>query len=560
VIKNIWVIGLLASQALTQPTPTGSISGRVVDADTGAPVVGAHVGSRAVGRQPTNADGRYVLTNLPPGSVTVNVLESNGGYTAFSLTPPRTAAVTAGTETAGVDFRVRLDASVAGQVVDGKGEPLPGITVVAVTREYSREGPYGGDEHANGDLWYFRQGSATTDDRGRYRISDLFAGRPYRLLAFRPRGYALPISDAPKDPPSRKTTLVPAYYPGASSFETAAPVVLQSLERREHVDIQMTSAPSFCVETVLTKSGSPAAMKFAVEEEDIHRLESHAMTSIPWSASGTSGSDGRVRVCDLTTGLFRLTAGDSLNSFDKPQWTATVPFAIAKQDVRLALVSAEPLATIAGEIVWDDKPPAEPHKLPSSMGTVPSVGHAGSTRTAASGEFLLDVVPGSSYSLWIAGPRPPVYVKDILHDGASILRSSFVPGLGASGRLQVRVGHDGASMSVRVHDRDGLPVARSWVLILSSSAKSEAGLATAMWVRRADETGVCTVRGLPPDTYAVLASEDLPPAIISGGADAKIEKTPETMAALLRARAGAKSVRLRSSTSVDVTVTPTAIR
>jgi protocatechuate 3,4-dioxygenase beta subunit len=558
-IGYVCVIAWLALQALTQPSSTGSISGRVVDADTGAPVVGARVGSRDVGWHPTGADGRYVLTQVPPGTATVGVQESNGGYTAFSLTPWRSVTVTAGRDTPGVDFRVRLDASVSGQVVDGNGEPLPGIKVVAVTREYSREGPYGGGEHANGDLWYFRVGSATTDDRGRYSIAGLFAGRPYRLLAFRPRGYAPPIADAPKDPRSRKTTLVPSYYPAASSFETAAPVVLQSLERREHVDIQMPRAASFCVETVLTRSGSPAAMKFSVEEEDLHRLESHATTSVPWSTSGTSGSDGRVRVCDLAPGTFRLSAADTLNPYYKPQYAATVAFAIDKQDVRIAPVSAEPLATIAGDVVWDDKPPAESYKLPSSAGTVPRVGDLTGPRASAKGEFAFDVVPGSRYSLWIGGLRPPLYVKDILHDGTSILRSSLVPGLATSGRLQIRVGHDGSSISARVHDRDGLPVARSWVLILSRSAKSEAELATAMWVGRADDTGLYTARGLPPDTYAVLASEDLPPAIVSNS-DVKVEKTPETMAALLRARAGARLVKLQSSTNENVTVVPIAIR
>jgi hypothetical protein len=557
-MKHLSVIALLALHAPLQPATTGSISGRVVDADSGSPLVGAKVGSRETGWHPTNGDGRYVLRDLPSGSVSINVLGSNGGYTAFSLTPSRTVTVTAGKEATDVDFRVRLDASAAGQVVDGNGEPLPGISVVAVTREYSREGPYGGAESANGHLWYFRVGSSTTDDRGRYTIEGLHAGRPYRFLAFRPRSYAAAISDAPRDPESRRPTLVATYHPSASTFETAVPVVLHSLERRGHVDIQVARAPSFCIETVLTSEGAPAAMKFLVEEDDIHRLESHATTSVAWRTSGASGSDGRIRVCDLAAGSFRLTAGNTVNPFDKPAYTATIPVSIGKEDVRLPPVIAEPPVTIGVDIVWDDKPPADAKRLPASVRTMPVVGLLAGGRKPESGERSLQVVPGTHYSLWI-GPRPPTYVRDILHDGVSILRASFVPGRGA-GRLQVRIGHDAATIDARVQDRKGQPVPRSWVWILSSSARTEAELATAMWIGRADEAGLFSARGLPPDSYAVLASEDLPPAVVSNDSTAKVEKTPETMAALLRARAGAKPVRLRSNESVDVTVVPTTIR
>src|SRR5688572_18211236 len=96
------ILVLLVTNLVAQtPPPTGSISGRVVDVETGDPLDGISVGSQSVGRSGTDADGRYTLRNVSPGSVTVFVREANGGYTNMTLNLPKRVTVISGRETTG---------------------------------------------------------------------------------------------------------------------------------------------------------------------------------------------------------------------------------------------------------------------------------------------------------------------------------------------------------------------------------------------------------------------------------------------------------------------------
>jgi hypothetical protein len=219
---------LFVSTVLAQSPPTtGTISGRVIDADTKQPLVGVQVGSRETGRVATDADGRYVLRNVAAGPATVWIQETNGGYLNMTLTPPRKVVVAAGRETSNVDFRTRLDAQISGHVIDENGEPLQGIRVSFIERIY----PDGRNVFGAAELrpWILR--TVVTDDRGAYKLSDnIFAGHRYYVVAQQPKRYPNALSDVPADPESRRRVLVPTYYPNAPTLETASTAVMSIFE------------------------------------------------------------------------------------------------------------------------------------------------------------------------------------------------------------------------------------------------------------------------------------------------------------------------------------------
>lgn len=130
------------------PTPTtGSISGRVVDAATRAPISGVEFqgfNHYNYGIPPgTGADGTYTIPNLAPGAYTICSDASGidqphaGGYkdACYSDDPAQASTpviVTAGTTTTGVDLVLTRLAGIVGTVVSADGAaPLGHVDVTA---------------------------------------------------------------------------------------------------------------------------------------------------------------------------------------------------------------------------------------------------------------------------------------------------------------------------------------------------------------------------------------------------------------------------------------------
>jgi len=149
----------------------GGITGRVVDAETGDPVVGAVVVAKStndVGRAQTNERGVYRITDLEPGRY--SVAAKARGYLASRY--PQSVPVRANEMTDGIDFRLATKPSgrgaISGRVVARRtDEPIRGATIVAV-----------------GDGARYK---ARTDGRGRYLLRGLKPGR-YSVIAGA-RGY-----------------------------------------------------------------------------------------------------------------------------------------------------------------------------------------------------------------------------------------------------------------------------------------------------------------------------------------------------------------------------------
>jgi len=103
--------------------PGGSLAGRILDAETAAPLEGAAV--RAAGLlSRTDALGRFAFEGLTPGEIVLQVRAE--GY------EPRDERLSIGSgPTSGVEFRLAKGVRLAGRVVDAAGRPAPGATIFA---------------------------------------------------------------------------------------------------------------------------------------------------------------------------------------------------------------------------------------------------------------------------------------------------------------------------------------------------------------------------------------------------------------------------------------------
>jgi hypothetical protein len=561
------MIRLLLLALLAQvPAPTGSISGRVLDMETNAPLAGVNVGSQTIGRVRTDAEGRYVLRNVAAGAaVTVFVQEANGGYTNMTLTSPKRVAVAAGRETTNVDFRVRLDAQISGRVLDENGEPLPGIRVSVVERVYVSNDD---NTYSNGSIAPRLSFGVVTDDRGAYRIdNNVFAGRHYYVLAQQPKRYANPVSDVPSDSQSRRRSLVPTFYPSASSLETAVPIVPKSLEHRSDLEIRMRRAPNYCLDGVLNAGATPAQLRFAIQDENVPG-ESPQGNGVP-ALGGESGPDGRIRVCDLYPGRFVIIAAQAAPNTALTQLSGALPVTITNADVTGLKVAAMPPVMVAGEVAWDN-PPAD-----ASFKPVLDIRHSPRplsaprpAGTSVPGEFSFTALPTLEYSLAIFAQAPPgtpsampasMYVKDITYGGTSVLHGAINPGDGSS-KLRIVVGDDAGSIGVNVQGSDGKPSAGTAVIILPASAQTVTELAATLRVGNSDDGGAYTLVNVPPGRYYVLATNDPPPSqSLTPSGRLVIVKTPENLGMLLRVRGSGQMVEVGPRAAVQVRVTPRAL-
>ena len=551
IARLLAVTVFLTSRVLAQTAPQNSAVSGIVKDTTGHPLANYSVSTdvnatwvddtivpsretRSV-ESTTDAQGRYRLSDLPAGEYRILARSAE----SFLSMVTRRVTV-AGRDLDGIDFRIAVDGVISGKVVDENKEPVPGLTVFLVSREYYL-----------GTLGYFFRSTAQTDDRGQYTLSRVTAEHPYLIMADRIEHRLPPHSEVPLDPKLRRRAPIRTWYPNSPAKEGAMTVVLRPGERREGVDIELKKAQAYCAEGVAESPLGPAALEFSVEAQSPSSGSSSSGGMFMAPTGGTTGADGKFRICGLVPGTYRLTVLQRApNRNQQPPNYATANILVVDRDLRNLKLTAAPALPLAGEVIWDGTPPATPVTDKLSISLRPLLrsyygGENNSVHAGIPGTFSFPGVLMDDYTVWPFLHVPGLYVKDVAYNGRSILNEPLRIGSAmGDASLRVTVARDGATINATVADKDGNPASDMTVVAIDAGVSSEGMLAARLVPGKTDQAGQYTRQSLPPGKYYVMASSD------------SLDVTPESIGKLWRARNRFTEVELTPFGNIQVTLKP----
>lgn len=498
---------------------TASISGRVVDAESGRPVADALIRTAApfgnVAQRVeaiTDLDGRYELTGLAPGEYVIVALphqnravHGSAGFgmaeaTAATVTnAPRVAIAQAEART-GIDIRLPRARAIEGRVSNSAGEPLSGLSVRA-----ERLG-------VRSDVR-----NAATDDRGLYRIYGLSPGS-YRVCADVPR--------AARDPgaPPQPAFVTTCYSTGPLDARQDS-VVVEGRDA-EGADIQMertgTSVPlrsgsgdaTLAGRLTETSTGLPLAGAPVVVRSF------HDSTAV---FTTKTDSDGRYEAAGLPAGVWivRAEAGEHRASHVPKGYSRSglvegasgikIDAGERRTDIDIALPAA---GTISGRVVDEAGEPVAGIRLQLFRAPGGRAVYFGDASSDDRGEFrLFGIEPGSYFVC-----AEPAMVVRLRSTGAGVRRRVPADAChlsatgGEFGQAITVVPGDTGGVEIRtpflrtrqiggtVRSADGSPARGARISARLSSSRGRSGIEVP-----ADGEGRFSFVELPPARYTLSA-------------------------------------------------------
>lgn len=324
---------------------TGKIRGRVVAAETSAPLRRAQVtllaGQMGVRRMTTtDANGRYEFTDVGEGRY--NLSAGKGGYVTLqygqrrAFEPGSQVAVADGQDLTQVDFVLPRGSVIAGRITDEFGEPIAGAQIQVQRYQYTP----GGQRRL---VFAGGTGFVLTDDRGEFRAYGLMPG-----------GYIVsgivrqPMPQGNVNTNDSTEGYAPTFYPGTPN-PAEAEVLTLGLAQEMSIQLTLQAARMARITgtvtdsngqpvrdgRVIVRSASGEGMMFNATGGAINAAGAFALSNVP-------PGDHFIEV--VTQGRGR---GDAA-----PE-AASVQVQVSSEDINGLRLTTAPAASISGVVVFE---------------------------------------------------------------------------------------------------------------------------------------------------------------------------------------------------------------
>ena len=248
-------LGLPPRDNVQPATGTAKITGRVVSAETGAPIRRAQIritspDARINRDVTTDSDGRFEFLTLPAGRYRLYVTKAGYVSLEYGQARPFEAGkpldIADGQSLEKIDFSLPRGSAITGRITDEFGDPITDVQVQAMRYQFT-----------NGERQLVNAGRvATTDDLGQYRIFGLMPG-DYVVRASAAdepeRG-----ADGTELPLSRRLGYPGTYYPGVADVAQAQTVTVSLGQELSSVAFPLVPARLARISgTVMNSEGRP---------------------------------------------------------------------------------------------------------------------------------------------------------------------------------------------------------------------------------------------------------------------------------------------------------------
>ena len=483
------------------PTGTSVIRGRVVAADTGAPIrrvqVRAMSGELRTSRlASTDAQGRFELRDLPAGRWDLSTSKAGFVTLRFGQRRPfesgRPIEVGEGETMAKADLALPRGGVVTGRVTDEFGDPVANARVM-VMRYQSFQGtrrlvPTGfGDE---------------TDDTGAYRLYGLAPGDYYVSATLRAQGFADDSSDT--------TGYAPTYYPGTGNMAEAGRVTVPLGQEVQNISFALLPTKAVRVTgTVADSKGEPVTNGFVMLQESAESAPGGMMMMM--RNGGRVRPDGTFTISNVSPGSYTLMLNTGMGPGTDNEG-AVVPITVGNADLTGINLVTSKGATVTGQIVAANgvtgKLPtmglqvfAQPPRFESMMGFSPG-------RVESDGSFRVTGLRGRR--LFRLNNLPSSWtLHAVLLNGTDVTDTPIeFKGDDETSGLQIVVTDRVSEINGRVTDQRGEPTRDYTVIVFpEDSSKWEY---PSRYVRsgRADQEGLFKIRALPADDRYLAVAVD----------------------------------------------------